>query len=81
MNTYRVDHLNRLLRDDEDTGIKVYDKGGYTLFYGPDNKGLASYGAGTYWASAVSHFVREHLGAPGAVQLFSNAPLRGRNET
>ena len=80
MNTYRVDHLNRLLRDDEDTGIKVYDKDGYTVFYGPDNKGLASYGAGTYWASAVYHFVQKNFG-PGAVQFFSNAPLRGRNET
>ena len=74
MTTYRVDHLNRLLRDDEDTGIKVYDKEGYTIFRGPDRKGLASYGTGVYWVSAVSHFVREHLGAPGAVQFYSSGP-------
>ena len=76
MNTYRVDHLNRLLRDDEDTGIKVYDKGGYTVFYNADLKGLASYGTGVYWVNAVSHFVRERLGAPGAVEFFYNGPPR-----
>ena len=72
MAIYRVDHLNRLLRDDEDTGIKVYDEGGYTVFYNADLKGLASYGTGVYWVNAVFHFVRERLGAPGAVELSYN---------
>ena len=76
MTTYRVDYRNRLLRDDKDTGIEVHDKDGYTVFRGPDRKGLASYGIGTYWVSAISHFVRERLGAPGAVEFFYNGPPR-----
>lgn len=60
MATYQI-RGGRLLADGTDIGVTVRYRAGVATVFRRNGKGIASYGAGTHWSTAVMRFGRDHL--------------------